>query len=91
MAVEQFLRGEKVKRNNLNDNNLGVEHVKEVELGVDGDGGLLPSSVRGRPFLYHHLLCKKLAVQKSNGYQIVCKKTKYRVDDLVEELMGEGQ
>ena len=71
MAVEQFLRGEKVKRNNLNDNNLGVEHVKEVELGVDGDGGLLPSSVRGRPFLYHHLLCKnpmdiKLFVKRLN-------------------------
>ena len=35
---------------------LWVQHVKEVELGVDRDGRLLPRCIRGRPLLYHHLL-----------------------------------
>ena len=34
----------------------GVEHVKEVELGVDGDGGLQPGLVRSCALLYPQLL-----------------------------------
>ena len=34
----------------------GVEHVKEVELGVDGDGGLHPCLVSSRTLLYRQLL-----------------------------------
>ena len=34
----------------------GVEHVKEVELGVDGDGGLHPGLVGRRALLDGELL-----------------------------------
>ena len=34
----------------------GVEHVKEVELGVDGDGGLHPGHVGRRTLLDCQLL-----------------------------------
>ena len=34
----------------------GVEHVKEIELGVDGDGGLQPGLVRSCALLNRQLL-----------------------------------
>ena len=34
----------------------GVEHVEEVELGVDGDGGLQPGLVCSCTLLYRQLL-----------------------------------
>ena len=34
----------------------GVEHVEEVELGVDRDGRLHPGLVRSCALLYHQLL-----------------------------------
>ena len=34
----------------------GVEHVEEVELGVDRDGGLHPGLVSSRTLLYRQLL-----------------------------------
>ena len=71
---------------NDNDSDLRVEHVKEVELGVDGDRRLLPRCIRGRPFLDHHLLRK---CQSSKD--ITHLETEYRVDDVVEELVGEGE
>ena len=63
-----------------------VDHVEEVELGVDRDRGLLPRCVRGRPFLDHHLLCKYQSSKDISHLE-----TEYRVDDVVEELVGEGK
>ena len=74
------------RNDNDNDSYLRVEHVKEVELGVDGDRGLFPRCVRGRPFLDHHLLCKYQSSKDISQLE-----TEYRVDDVVEELVGKSE
>ena len=63
----------------------GVEHVEEVELGVHRDRRLFPGCVRSGPLLYHHLLPKyKRSI-------ILLYVLVYRVDDVVEELVSEGE
>ena len=48
----------------------GVEHVKEVELGVDRDGRLHPGLVRSCALLYHQLL-KRLQLHSFRNLQSI--------------------